>query len=220
MKPSDHVDRRDFFRHILLKGMNRVEQAGRSVGMRLPGERSRPIIYSKGQVSRNLLRPPGALDEPAFAQACSRCGDCVRVCPAQCIVIDEAIAGGLPYIEPRQSPCVVCEDLSCMKACPTGALSLVESAQQIQMGRAEVDHNRCLRNSPGEVDDGVIDADSQVQPCRLCVDDCPMGSEAIGIDDQSRVEVRSGCVGCGVCERVCPTEPASIAVNGLRLIQG
>src|ERR1700759_1268020 len=42
--------------------------------------------------ARFPLRPPGALHEAAFLDACSRCGNCVRVCPAQCIKIDPADA--------------------------------------------------------------------------------------------------------------------------------
>jgi len=36
------------------------------------------------------LRPPGALQEQRFRETCSRCGECVKVCPAQCIKIDTA----------------------------------------------------------------------------------------------------------------------------------
>lgn len=220
MNSSDHVDRRDFFRRVLLKGMNRLEQAGRSVGLRLPGGGGddRSGIHPSGEAPRHWLRPPGALDEQAFAKTCSRCGDCVRVCPAGCIVIDETFAGGLPHIEPRRSPCVICEDLSCMKACPTGALRLVGSAEDIRMGHARVDHSRCLRHTHQEIDVDATGTNSQADLCRLCVDDCPLGAKAIGIDGQSRVEVRPGCVGCGVCERVCPTQPASIVVYGVEAI--
>jgi MauM/NapG family ferredoxin protein len=155
------------------------------------------------------LFPPGAKPPAEFAALCSRCGKCVEVCPVQCIQIDPTaqIADGWPYIAPATNPCVVCEELACMKACPTGALTLVDKFQ-IRMGLAEVDHQTCLRHH-GE-------------DCRQCLEACPIGSAAIVISGTSgRVLVKSnGCVGCGMCEQACPTHPAAITVHPLRAGDG
>jgi ferredoxin-type protein NapG len=219
-EPSS-ADRRTFFRRLLLRGLNEAEERGkavtdkvkaaftpispRSLQLGIPDTASAPAEELDALPSPiRVLRPPGALPESLFDQTCSRCGECVKACPAQCIVLDPEEAGGLPWIEARKSPCVVCSDLSCMKICPTGALKLVGSASQIDMGFAEVDHTRCLRSPrPGA---------PRGEDCRLCVTSCPFGEIAIGIDVEDRVAVRDGCVGCGVCERACPTEPASIWV--------
>jgi len=60
-------------------------------------------------------------------------------------------------------------------------------------------------------------------PCDLCVLQCPIGSTAlvlVPLTDEAGAptgrftpEVRAGCVGCGVCEMICPTEPAAIVVD-------
>ncbi len=91
------------------------------------------------------------------------------------------------------------------------------------MGTAVVDVTRCLRRPTAGVDPaarGAVarsgdrwPAASGGEDCRLCLHDCPLGETALGLDERGQVEVRSGCVGCGVCERVCPTEPASIVVR-------
>jgi ferredoxin-type protein NapG len=182
-----------------------------------------------------FLRPPGARPEIELADLCSRCGDCVRACPAQCIQLDardevgDAAAGGLPYIVARQSPCVICEELACMAVCPTGALRPVGAAGEIAMGLAVIDHNRCLRRPFGDgpraggtgAAKGVAGttphgriaaAAADAEDCRLCIHDCPIGEAALGLNDAGRLEVRGGCTGCGVCERVCPTEGPSIVV--------
>ncbi len=206
--PDDHQppgDRRAFFRHAMLWGLTGMEKAGRSM-LGLPGDARPPAP----DLALRLLRPPGALPEPDFASTCSRCGDCVRACPAQCIVIDNApdpgsaVGGGMPYIIAGESPCVVCDELACMNVCPTGALRLVDSPRDIAMGFAVVDHDQCIRPSPGSKDG---------EDCTLCISDCPIGDEAIGLDGDGLIQVLPGCVGCGVCERVCPTDPSAVIVE-------
>ncbi len=214
------TSRRGFFRGLVLRGLDKAEQTGRRVAASLPdfigdptpqtpqSARPAPTASPRQAALRGVryLRPPGALPEPDFLSACTRCGDCIRACPAQCIVAvppprDEAPGAlAFPHIIARTSPCVVCEDLSCMKVCPTDALQLTQSVFAIDMGEARVDLAACLR-ATGE-------------HCRLCITQCPIGEAAIALDSATdRVAVRPGCIGCGVCERACPTEPASIVVE-------
>jgi ferredoxin-type protein NapG len=206
------VSRRGFFRGLVVRGLDEAEHLGRRVAASLPSfigdSVTQPSQSSPSQAIGGVryLRPPGALPEAGFLDACTRCGDCVRACPAQCIIVretppDAAAPGPLafPHIVARTSPCVVCEDLSCMKACPTDALQLTDSVFAIAMGTARVNHTACLR-SAGEA-------------CSLCVTQCPLGDKAIGVGDDGRIDVRSACIGCGVCERACPTEPTSIVVE-------
>jgi len=53
--------------------------------------------------------------------------------------------------------------------------------------------------------------------CDLCVIYCPLGSEAIVLDKVEEgkflPKVLDGCVGCGVCQMVCPTTPTAIIVK-------
>ena len=223
--------RRSFLRRLLLRGMDQVEQKGKVISGRfrqamqtpaapaplVPGPKAAPVptpyaptppaaatspgARPGGHPGQALiyLRPPGARKGAEFGQTCRQSGGCVRACPVRCIVLDPDHAGGLPHILPRLAPCVVCADLSCMKACPTGALHLVPDRSAIDMGLAWVNQETCVRGG-GE-------------DCRLCLASCPYGEAALALDDGDRIEVRPGCVGCGMCERACPTEPTSIRVR-------
>ena len=148
------------------------------------------------------LRPPGAIDEEHFLDRCQRSGHCVSACPVHAIQIitEDGPLKGTPRIEARNQACVVCDGLWCMQACPSGALVPVPR-EHIHMGLAEVRHDICVRTTGEE--------------CQVCVDKCPLGRRAIEIPYfGSRVEVRAeGCVGCGVCEMECPTEPRAIVVR-------
>lgn len=153
--------------------------------------------------TRTVLRPPGAVHEKEFLDTCYRCGNCVEACPAMAIrrlTHDDPNLSGTPYIDPDLSACVACEELACMRTCPSGALKLVADATEIDMGLAEVRQETCIR--------------SQGQECRLCVEKCPFGISAIQIDAQGRISVQErGCVGCGTCQFYCPTTPKSIVIE-------
>ena len=145
------------------------------------------------------LRPPGALPERDFLDTCSRCGECVRVCPAQCIKIDYGgtRGKGAPYIDPTQMPCVLCSSLACMNSCPSGALRLT-ALVDIDMGTAQWNEHLCVRGYG--------------QECTLCVDNCPVGTAALELRDNRIVVHEDHCTGCGVCQNKCPTDPKSIVV--------
>ena len=147
------------------------------------------------------LRPPGALaDDEQFTGACSRCGKCTEVCPAQCIKIDDtrSIANGAPYIDPDAMPCILCTGLECMHNCPSGAL-LPTPLHDIDMGTAHWQEQICLR--------------THGEPCTMCVDHCPVGTVALELVDNRIVVHEDGCAGCGVCQNNCPTDPKSITVT-------
>jgi formate hydrogenlyase subunit 6/NADH:ubiquinone oxidoreductase subunit I len=55
---------------------------------------------------------------------CVGCGDCVAVCPADCL----EMAGRTPWM-PRPRDCVYCD--LCVQVCPTDALSMADPARPI-----------------------------------------------------------------------------------------
>ncbi len=164
--------------------------------------RKRPPTPAPTPDQRAILRPPGARPEVEFVDICDRSGECIVACPADAIrVLDIGSdrIDGTPEIIPSIRACVICEDLSCMKVCPSGALQLIAAAE-IRIGLAEVDHEQCLR--------------SRDEDCRLCIEHCPIGVEAIALDAEGRIEVQpAACTGCGVCEEYCPTAPRAIVVK-------
>jgi MauM/NapG family ferredoxin protein len=145
------------------------------------------------------LRPPGAIAEKDFVSTCTRGGECVRACPAECIKIDPigSKGDGAPYIDADLSACVVCDGLYCMHVCPSGSL-VPTSINEIDMGTAVWYEDSCIRASGRD--------------CQICVDQCPLGEAAIKVNDRA-IEVNPhGCIGCGLCQQYCPTHPKSISV--------
>ena len=207
---------------------------------------------------RDRLRPPGALDETRFLGACIKCGQCVQVCPVQAIVLADATEGfgvGVPYIDARKQACdFSCDALSCVLACPTGALSHgLKVKEEVRSGVARLARpDLCLarRGEPfrgvarGPSFDGVLryeeidrwkpipvrDHAYDREVCDLCVTECPIGEDAIRLAELDEAdggapglftpEVHRGCVGCGVCEMICPAEPAAIVVDARATFAG
>lgn len=150
---------------------------------------------------REQLRAPGALPEDEFLDTCLRCGVCVEVCPARAIRLGgEGPSAGMPFIDPDLAACVVCDGLLCTQECPSGALRRMDNPRAIAMGVAKVKAAVCVRNS-GE-------------DCTICVDQCPMGAEALVLRGAGPPRVlHPGCIGCGMCQHHCPARPKAIAVQ-------
>jgi len=168
------------------------------------------------------IRPPGARVEAEFLGACIRCGMCVRDCPYHILDLARAgqdIATGTPYFTARSGPCEMCDDIPCVKACPTGALDHeLKDIDKARMGLAVlVDHETCL-NFLG-------------LRCDVCYRVCPLIDKAITLEPQHNA--RTGkhtlfiptvhsdqCTGCGKCEQACVLEAAAIRVLPRHLAQG
>ncbi len=178
------------------------------------------LVRQEAKAQPYALRPPGALAEMDFNAACIKCGQCVNACPPDILKLAPAGANlpiGTPYFEPRTGACIMCPDIPCLIACPTGALAPeLKDINKARMGLAVIDIENCLSWK------GLR--------CEVCHRDCPLKGKAItlGTDPRGlskhavfRPMVNSDyCTGCGICEKACPTEVAAIRILPPALVQG
>ena len=155
-------------------------------------------------VTKRYLRPPGALPEVAFLAACTRCGDCLDVCPPRALVKvppNGGLAAGTPHILAVPQPCTVCVDMPCAAACPTDALIVPEDGWEgYRIGVLEFLPERCITYR------GIS--------CTVCAAACPQGEAALGTDEAGHPVLRiEGCVGCGVCVSACVSTPKSFTLT-------
>lgn len=149
------------------------------------------------RVALPVIRPPGAIDETGFLDACTRCAECITACPHDAIRLAPArfrAAQGTPIIDPAIQPCLMCDDTPCVTACPTGAL-LPTLPRTI--ANATILTWTCIAYQGGT--------------CSVCVEQCPVPG-AITLN-QGRPEIdASVCTGCGVCHYVCPAPENSVRI--------
>jgi ferredoxin-type protein NapF len=143
---------------------------------------------------QGVLRPPWAIVEATFLQACERCEDCVCACPEHLIKRGE---GGFPEVDFSVAHCSFCSD--CVAACGAQALCKTD---------AQGTERRPWSLWP------QISADCLLQKqvtCRTCGDMCT--ADVIHFDlvpgrggiPQMRLDVEA-CNGCGACVAPCPTQ--------------
>jgi len=207
---TTRLDRREFLRRVT-----------QGAGVAATGGLLWAYLVDQQRTARaDLVRPPGALDEQDFAGTCIKCGQCVQACPFDTLALAPAGADvpiGTPYFTPREIPCYMCEEIPCVRACPTGALTPgLEHIADARMGVATIDQESCLS--------------WQGLRCEICYRDCPVRNDAITIEPHPRQTSRHAlfvpvvhgdhCTGCGICEHACPTAVAAIRVLPASLVKG
>ena len=197
----------------LIKGASAAGMAGLGIGLYSAPASSLPAT---------AIRPPGVKDEEAFLAQCIRCGLCVRDCPYDTLKlaeVGEKVPLGTPWFEARKVPCEMCEDIPCIKACPTGALDpQLTNIDEADMGLAVlIDQENCIA--------------FQGLRCEVCYNVCPVRGKAITLE--LKPNKRTGkhaffiptvhsdhCTGCGKCEHACVVEIATIKVLPRHLAMG
>ncbi len=139
-------------------------------------------------------RPPWALAEPAFVDACTRCGDCQRACPERIIVED---GEGRPTVNFSVSACTFCG--KCVEACQPRALRREEESAAPWQIKAHI-LDSCLAKHH------VV--------CRSCGDACPVQAIRFRpqVMDTAQPQVDPQiCTGCGACVAPCPVDALRIS---------
>lgn len=198
--------------------------------------RSHPQAVGK-TFNPGLIRPPGSIAESEFLAKCVKCGECMKVCPTNGVqpALFQAGLEGVwtPVMNMKTGYCEY-ECTLCGQVCPTHAIREVtletlpdgrnlrleplepeagevplEQRQQIKIGQAFFDTNRCLPYA-------------FARSCIVCEEHCPTSPKAIWVEETPALNAAgemvplkrphvepSRCVGCGICENVCPLKDRS-----------
>jgi MauM/NapG family ferredoxin protein len=183
------VSRRDLLSGRFLRWLRKDEAAEAKTSPQAPSRRPATALP--------LLRPPRAVPEADFLSLCSQCEACSAACPHDAIVRAPdryRAAAGTPMIDPIASPCLACSDTPCVQACAYGAL---DPERPMRMGTARISPLDCLAHQGGM--------------CSICVERCPVPG-AMRREAGKPVIDEDACVGCGVCQHVCPAPVNAVLV--------
>jgi ferredoxin-type protein NapG len=185
------LDRRSFFSQGLTRALREIV-----------GAVEQKVVQSQ------YVRPPGALPEAAFLAACTRCGACADVCPVHAITKlppKAGLAAGTPTLEVGVTACLMCETMPCAAACPTPALDVPPWGwRDVQMAKVVIDESRCITYRDVE--------------CGICARVCPVGEDALRMDERGRPVIGAACTGCGQCLNACVTTPTSLSARPLEML--
>lgn len=162
----------------------------------------RRAFLSGGQGGNAPIRPPYTkLNEMAFFDACTACGDCIEACPE-----DLLLSGyqGRPEVDFTNSYCTFCG--ACAQSCSHGVL----------VSPSQDDAPSQSRAWPLKVHVTSQCLEARAVACRACESSCgydamrfrpQLGGRTALIIDADR------CTGCGECLASCPVQALSIQAD-------
>jgi len=140
------------------------------------------------------FKPPWALAEPAFSNACDACGKCVPACNERIIFISRS---GIPSLNFLKSGCTFCGE--CSAVCETGALLRTHEPGELPWQLQAVISESCLAK--------------RGTSCVRCIEECEydaiVASPLLGGRTRMQVDT-TACTGCGMCVATCPVNVISL----------
>lgn len=186
------LNRRDFFRFGL---QNAAKMAGDAVAGKLALE-------------GDMIRPPFALAEAAFLEACTKCDACIQACAYDIIFkLPDDMGGkraGTPVLDLAVAGCHLCTDWPCVTVCEPAALKLPEAAAPPifpKLADAVINTESCLPYAGPE--------------CGACRDACRVAGALNWEQGIKPVIDNDVCTGCALCRDACITDPKSIDIRAV-----
>lgn len=134
------------------------------------------------------IRPPWALSETLFLDACTGCGNCIKACPESILVKGSA---DFPIVDFTDGDCTFCQ--ACVDSCNDDALNKLQ--EQPAWHHKAIAIDSCLPKK------GIA--------CQSCQDSCEVRAITFSprIGGPASPEINHEiCNGCGACFSVCPSD--------------
>ena len=141
---------------------------------------------------RDVILPPGSINEERLLDKCLNCNLCVNACPNKIIkkADNEFNAVHIDYNSGEKFCKFNCNE--CSKVCPSGAIKRIslEEKQKTRIAMATINEDKCIN-------------------CNYCISVCPVNAISKSERGKSIVDA-SKCIGCGTCVKNCNVNAINI----------
>ena len=154
------------------------------------------VQFLRGDFSGKAIpiRPPWSKQESLFTEACTRCGECTKVCDSGILTIGQ---GSFPEVNFSKGECTFCE--ACVEACKE---NVFESTQLPAWHYKATVQENCLAHQ------GIV--------CMVCAEQCETRAirftPEAGRVSQPQITI-AACNGCGACYKPCPASAIHFEIN-------
>lgn len=152
----------------------------------------RALLKAKFNSSQQTVRLPWVRDNIEFTETCTRCHDCISICPEKILVKGD---GNFPEIDFNRGECTFCAD--CVKSCSEDLFTSLDDNPWLLTATIT---EQCL------VFQGIH--------CMVCREQCEPEAisftHKVGLPPTPHLK-QSLCNGCGACFKPCPGQAIKLS---------